>query len=96
MINEDNRSFRRMAVEAMAEVTMPGLEGVELCRVGDLSAVGLLLWTDKTLAEGALLDVKINPGHPITPPLEAEVEVIRTQSEEDGSNQVACRIIQIR
>jgi hypothetical protein len=96
MINQDNRDYRRMTVDASAEVRRSGEDGVEICPVGDLSATGLSLWSSKAYDPGVQLEIKISPAKPITPPLIALVEVIRTSPEADGSHQIACKIIEIR
>ncbi|QFY89285.1 PilZ domain-containing protein [Magnetovirga frankeli] len=95
MIIGDNRDFLRMSVEAEAQLVLQGDSAHRQCRVSDLSAAGMLLLTDFVLAEADQVQVRITPGHPITPPLEAELEVVRCNQADSGQYQIACKILRI-
>lgn len=96
MINSGNkRDHHRMSIETEAEYRSANGSGYTNCMVYDLSASGMLLMTADAVNEGAVLNVRITPNHPITPPLDAEIEAIRCSEKEDGRFEVACKIVEV-
>jgi len=58
----------------------------------NLSAAGILFRTKEKLNEGASLEVSVKPVNPITPPLNALIEVIRVVPVENNEYEVAATI----
>ncbi|WP_275100014.1 PilZ domain-containing protein [Sedimenticola hydrogenitrophicus] len=95
----EKRDFYRMAVDCAARYRVAGDAAVQNATVKDLSAGGLQLRIGRELAAGATLNVEIQPGKAITPPLHAVVKVIRcapieagVEEEPGGGFLVACSI----
>ncbi|WP_260294354.1 PilZ domain-containing protein [Sedimenticola hydrogenitrophicus] len=80
----EKRDFYRMAVDCAARYRVAGEDAVQNATVKDLSAGGLQLRIGRELAAGATLNVEIQPGKAITPPLHAVVKVIRCTPVENG------------
>lgn len=97
MISEDNRrDHHRMAIGSPAKYRpQTGATDFIGCMVKNLSATGMLLITREARAVGDLLLVVINPDNPITPPLQADLEVLRCDQGEDGELEIACKIIKM-
>ncbi|MDP2635024.1 MAG: PilZ domain-containing protein [Pseudoalteromonas sp.] len=96
MLNEDQRNFRRMQINAKATLTT--LEPIKdehydaLCV--DLSATGLSLQLDDLLEIGTIVKVKIDSTSPTIAPLDAVAKVIRASKEEDGTITAGLEIMQ--
>lgn len=90
----EKRDFYRMAVDCAARYRVNGADTVQSATVKDLSAGGVQLRIDQELAAGATLNVEIQPGKAITPPLHAVVKVIRCTPAEDDPRafSIACSI----
>jgi len=91
----EKRDFYRMAVDCAARYRVDGADAVQPATVKDLSAGGLQLRTDHEVESGVSLNVAIQPGKAITPPLHAVVRVIRCTPADDGPGgrfSIACTI----
>lgn len=72
----EKRDFIRMGVECPATFEIEGETGVFNGVAGDLSASGLKILTEKEVAVGSILSIKILPEKAIIAPLHAIVEVV--------------------
>ena len=92
----EKRDYIRMAIDCTARIEFQGIEPLE-ATVKDLSATGLLMQVDTPIPSGSIGNVSLIPGKNITPPLQAEIEIVRCiPSEEDPSlYSVACTIKEI-
>lgn len=91
----EKRDFPRMVVNCDANLSKEGDGETYEAFVKDLSGSGLLIWVDKTIETGSLLNIEIKPVSDITPPLTALIKVIRCQpldTNEAGRYSVACLI----
>ncbi|WP_428623120.1 PilZ domain-containing protein [Sedimenticola sp.] len=91
----EKRDFYRMAVDCAARYRVDGTGSVQDATVKDLSAGGVQLRTQHEVAAGVTLNVEIQPGKAITPPLHAIAKVIRCSPAEEGPGGeylVACSI----
>lgn len=98
MISEENRrDHHRMAIVSPAKYRPQAESDAAFiaCTVKNLSATGMLLIAREAHAVGDQLFVVINPDNPITPPLQADLEVLRTDAAEDGELEIACKIIKM-
>lgn len=96
MISEDNRrDHHRMAIASPAEYKLQSASSFIPCTVRNLSATGILLITKERISVGDLLVIHITPDNPITPPLTADVEAIRSDVSDDGESETACKIIKM-
>ena len=89
----EKRDYIRMEVDCPARLNFEGIEPMEAC-VKDLSATGLLIWLKIPVQAGSVGSVSLVPGKKITPPLNAEIEVIRCEpaAEDPQYYSVACSI----
>lgn len=92
----EKRDYLRMEVDCAASILLQGLEPLSAI-VKDLSATGILMWVDSPIPSGSLGTVSILPGKNITPPLTAEVEVIRCEplAADPSTYAAACSIREI-
>ena len=67
-----------------------------LGQIKNLSSKGVLFMGDKPLALGSQLQITITPVSDITPPMIADVSVIRCDKQDDGNYYVAVEIAQIK
>lgn len=87
----EKRGFPRMITECSARYAVEGqplnAEGL----IKDLSGNGMMLWVKSPVKANEKLTVQITPLNPITPPLEALVQVTRCDNvdDEDVSYQFA-------
>lgn len=99
MISEENRrDHHRMAIVSPAKYWLQSDTSDTAsisCMVKNLSATGMLLITNERKEVGDLLLVHINPDNPITPPLRADLEVLRCDAGENGDLEVACKILKM-
>lgn len=96
MLNEDQRNFRRMQINAKATLLtlepVPNQQYDALCV--DLSATGLSLQLDTLLEIGTVVKVNIDSTSPTIAPLDATAKVIRASKEDDGTITAGLEIMQ--
>ncbi len=93
---QEKRNYPRMAIECPASFQVVGGEGGGAI-VKNLSGGGLLLTVEQEIATGAEMKIKIKPVNDITPPMVAEVRVVRctpVSRPQDGYS-VACQITRL-
>ena len=92
----EKRDYLRMEVDCAARIELDGIEPLSAI-VKDLSATGVLMWVDTKIPSGSIGTVSILPGKNITPPLSAEIEVIRCEalSNDPTTFAAACSIKEI-
>ncbi len=91
----EKRSFQRMAVNGPVRFRINGDQEVSTGRVVNLSGNGLLIAFDRELPVDVRMAVLITPSQTITPPLAAEVDVLRSDPNETDGFHIACRILKI-
>lgn len=93
----EKRDYIRMTVDCAARINLDGIEPLS-ATVKDLSANGVLLVVDSKIPSGSIGSVSILPGKNITPPLSAEIEVIRCEplKTQPGKFAAACTITEIQ
>lgn len=91
---DEKRAFPRMQVECPAKVSLHGNTQARAAIVKNLSGGGMLMWLNQLVDAGSELDITVEPGTDLTPPLDARVRVLRCTrlAKGDGSFAVACRI----
>lgn len=92
----EKRHYPRREIECPASFRVAGGPGGGAI-VKNLSGGGLLVWTDRDITLGETLQMQIKPVNDITPPMVAEVKVLRSTAVGgiDGSFAVACRISRV-
>ncbi len=91
----ERRDYPRMILESTARFTLEGEADSQETFIKDLSSSGMLLVSNDAIAIDTLLLVTITPFSDITPPLNAEVVVLRCDPlEEDGETKftIACLV----
>jgi hypothetical protein len=91
----EKRSFYRMAVNGPVKFRVNGDSEVSTGSVLNLSSSGLLIASELEVPIKSLMTVQITPTQAITPPLTAEVEVMRNEPDTQTGNRIACRITKI-
>lgn len=97
MLNyREKRNYPRMEIECPASFRVVAGEGGGAI-VKNLSGGGLLMWIDHQIAPDTVLQIDIKPISEITPPMAAEVRVLRCTplAEGEGSFAVACEIARV-
>ena len=90
----EKRDVRRMPVPCaiqMREYSRPALETAQLL---DLSAGGMRFISQRALETGVYLQVMVQPGSPVMPPLEAAVAVVRCTETDEGFD-IAASIVEV-
>ena len=89
----EKRNYPRMTIECPANFKIVGGGGGGAI-VKNLSGGGLLMSIDHGIAEDSVMQIEIKPVNDITPPMVAEVRVLRCSPAADlgGSFSVACQI----
>ncbi len=92
----EKRGFIRMEINCAAKIEFQGIEPVEAV-VKDLSATGMQIWVNSPIPEGCVGTVRIEPDNNLTPPLQADIEIIRCEALADQPNTyaAACTIKQM-
>jgi hypothetical protein len=91
----EKRSFYRMAVNGPVKFRINGDNQVSTGSVINLSSSGLLIAFDEEIPVNTNMAVEITPTQTITPPLAAEVTVLRNDPCEVSGYRVACSINKI-
>ncbi len=91
----EKRDFIRMVVECPMTFRIQGEAEVHQGTAKDLSASGLSVLCHKEVAEGAILEVNIQPEKAIVPPLKATCEVVRVNNRVPGEYELGLRITAI-
>ena len=88
----DYRKFSRMDTVCDIEFIHPttGAKGTASCI--NLSAAGILFTTVDKLTTGSSLEISVKPVNPITPPLNAIIEIIRVVPVDTNQYEVAATI----
>jgi len=93
---EERRAALRVAVSCKFDYSEQGSGHAKNATLNNLSTSGVAFQANEYIELGALLDVRLEPGNTLTPPLDATIEVIRVDSSEDlRSFNIAGRITQI-
>jgi hypothetical protein len=79
----EKRDFVRVDVECAVSVRERGSDHVETGTCRSLSGKGLMFLCDKPYAVGTVLDVSVVPQKAVVPPLDASVEVVRAEYDEE-------------
>ncbi|MCP4284907.1 MAG: PilZ domain-containing protein [Gammaproteobacteria bacterium] len=90
----EKRDYPRMFINCAARYRVEGGDKFATAIAKDLSGGGLLLRVDNALSTGSRINVEIQPGKSITPPLYAIVEVVRCDSN-GGEFEAACSIVRM-
>ena len=93
----EKRDLPRMQLDCPAHFEMLDDGAAGTATVHNLSGGGILMSFDRALEAGRLLRVRIDPVRDLTPPMVAEVRVLRCdlQSDSDGHYAVAGEITRI-
>lgn len=93
---DEKRSYPRMEIDCPASFEIVG-QGTGGAVVKNLSGGGVLLWIEQAVEAGAQLVIEIKPVNDITPPMRAEVRVLRCTpvQEAQGSFAVSCAISRV-
>jgi hypothetical protein len=89
----EKRNYPRMAIDCPANFkVVDGSGGGAI--VKNLSGGGLLMFIDHEIEAGSEMQIEIKPVNDITPPMVADVRVLRCSPAEDreGEFSVACQI----
>ncbi len=93
----EKRDFIRMGAECPMTFRTPESDQAYEAKTKNLSGNGVQFETKQEPVPGSLLEITITPGLSTTPPLRAQVEVIRVTSSDSGDRYVvAARITEIR
>lgn len=89
--NGERRQFIRMQTRCKMTYRFPQSTETFEATCQDLSGAGIKFTTCRPIDLGKALEIRIAPANPVTPPLEAFVEVLRVE-EQDGEYEVAAAI----
>ncbi len=91
----EKRDFLRIPIDCPAQIRIAGAENTSSAIVKNLSSTGMLMLFEQEIDPGTHLAVEITPGKSITPPLSAEMSVLRSYPSDTGNFNIACTIDRI-
>ncbi|WP_078118124.1 PilZ domain-containing protein [Thiosocius teredinicola] len=91
----EKRNFIRMPMNCPISMLTTGKDEADYGQLLDLSASGMRFISPRELDRGDRLQIGVRPMRPITPPLEAEIEVVRCTERSDGFD-IAASIVELQ
>jgi hypothetical protein len=91
----EKRNFVRMNTDTVIRYKPVGSDESYSGRCVNLSASGVLFITSQHFEPGTLVHINITPDKALVAPLEATVEVVRAQPDNDGGYAIAGQIKQL-
>ena len=91
----EKRDFQRMVVDGPVEYQLQGEAKIHHGVAKNLSSKGMMFIAREPLAPGSQLQIKLTPASSITPPMQAQLKVLRCLPQDDGDYRIACEIISI-
>ena len=88
----EKRNFIRVSTDSKISYKEHGSETVHQGHCLNLSAAGVLFISQHQMSPGTLVDINITPEVSVTAPLNATVQVVRTQLNDGGGYAVAGEI----
>lgn len=86
----EKRGFPRMELDSPARFRVAGEAAQQGAIMKNLSGGGALMWIGNgDVGAGTVLTVEVTAPHPLTPPMRAEVRVLRCTPVEDAEGQFA-------
>jgi len=86
MLTEDKRVARRVPIEAPMSYNHTNDGETHQATTLNISSSGLLFACQEALKTGSLLEVNVQPGSSITPPLDATIEVVHSRLAGDSNS----------
>ena len=80
----EKRNYIRMPMQCPVSIRNLDAQDTDTAHLLDISASGVRFISQRALDEGARLQLMVRPECDITPPLEAEIAVIRCREVDDG------------
>jgi len=90
----EKRDYYRMNIDCEARLSQSGSGSTEIVQIADLSATGMRLISPSELAADEIYNITITPRTNITPPLNADIVVLRCD-EKGGEFHIAATIKEI-
>lgn len=88
----EKRDYIRMQTDSRITYRLEGSQHCYEGRCVNLSAAGVLFLTDQRFAPGTRININITPQLSVVPPLDATIEVVRSQLHSSGSFAIAGQI----
>jgi len=88
----NHRKFTRIDTTCDMEFTHPSTGAKGTASSINLSAAGILFRTNEKLTQGCSLEISVQPVNPITPPLNAIIEINRVTPIKSNTYEVAATI----
>lgn len=91
----EKRDFQRMTLDSTLEYQIHNEEKFFQGRIKNLSANGVLFVTNHSIPLGIKIQIKVTPDNDITPPMVADIKVLRCDKHADGDYHLAGEILRI-
>jgi hypothetical protein len=91
----EKRAFFRMSTDSSMTIRPEGSEETYEGICINLSANGVLFTSDQRFEPGTIIHINITPAKVVVPPLDAVIEVVRTQADSEKGYTIAGEIKQI-
>jgi len=88
----EKRNFIRMTTDSVITFKEQGQNTVHQGQCINLSAAGVLFTSKQRMLPGTMLDINITPEPAVVAPLNATVQVVRTQLSDNGGYAIAGEI----
>ena len=91
---DEKRDFIRINIDCDMSYRVAGKNEMDTAKVTNLSGRGMMFITDSELEMESIIEVKINPEKTITPPLHANVRIVRVNKQRSGESYETGGVIQ--
>ena len=91
----EKRAFFRMSTDSSITIKPDGSDETHEGICINLSANGVLFTSQERFEPGTIIHINITPAKAVVPPLDAVIEVVRTQADSDKGYSIAGQIKQI-
>lgn len=91
----EKRDFQRMAIGCSLEYQLENDTQIYQGKVVNLSGKGVLFTASNAIKAGANIKIIVIPGNSLTPPMSADILVLRCDKQSDKKFHIAAEIVQI-
>lgn len=93
---DEKRNYIRMEVDCNITYKLADSDEVFQGQCTSISGAGVSFITDREFAAGKAMEINVMPKNPVTPPMTAFIEVVRSTKRADNSHEIAATIKSIK
>jgi len=93
---DEKRNYIRMEVDCDITYKMADSNEIHKGQCTSISGAGVSFISTEAFDTGKAMEINVVPKNPVTPPMTAFIEVVRSTKKEDGSHEIAATIKSIK